>query len=71
MKKKKSACGVRTGAKKKKKLKKCKNIEKSIECLLEGGGVGGPVPTANGTNKKKQPLRRALQGETPIYRVHK
>ena len=35
------------------KLKKYKN-EKSIECLLEGGrgGRGGPVPTANGANKK-------------------
>ena len=50
---KKKPCGVRAGAKEK-KFKKHKNIERYIECLLEGGGGGGAVPTANGTNKQKK-----------------
>ena len=52
MKKKKAPAAYALAA-----IKQTKNnidIEKYLECLLEGGaGGGGPVPTANGTNKKK------------------
>ena len=56
--KKKSACGVRTGAKKK---KKSQNIEKPLNvCWKGGGGGGGAVPTANGTNTKNNHISEKL-----------
>ena len=51
---KKSTCGVRTGANKKRKTSQM--IQKSLNVCWKGGGEGSGRPTANGTNKKKKTL---------------
>ena len=51
MKKKKNACGVRTGANKNNKTN-TKDVEISIECLLEGGGGGRSNGERNEPKKK-------------------
>ena len=58
MEKKKSACGVRTGAKQN-KLKKYESIENSIECLLEGRGEG-PFQRRRERTKEKKTLNKSL-----------